>query len=107
MYLQRIQTKKISFLLPDVPQKIKLTEETAFLFYEKPKNSTLDIETALIKKEVTAPYENMIIKEIAYTIIKYKFQITYFKIVIFRNNCIQKISIGATTCYMEIPTQGK
>ncbi|MDE5612759.1 MAG: hypothetical protein K2I90_12175 [Odoribacter sp.] len=133
---QRVQTdEKISFLLPNVPQKTKeiiqgipssiyvakdltciagvvcsdlspkkvqLTEETALLFYEGLKNSTMNIENAMIKRESTVPYENMLIKEIEYTIIKDDYEMTYFKRFIFRENYIYQIVIGGRTRHSEI-----
>ena len=138
---QRVQTdEKISFLLPNVPQKtrqiiggipstiyqakdltciagvvcsdltpkkIQLTGETALLFYEELKNSTLNLETAMIKRENTVPYENMLIKEIEYTIIKDNYEMTYFKRFIFRENYIYQISIGGRTRHSEILKQEK
>jgi len=132
----RVKTEeKISFLLPDVPQKsqqiingipstiyqaknltciagvvcsdfsskkVDLTGATALLFYEELKKSTLDLESAIIKKEITVPYENMLIKEIEYSIIKDKHEMTYFKRFIFRNNYIYQISIGGRTRHMTV-----
>lgn len=136
---QRVQTEeKISFLLPDVPQKTKkiingipstiyqakdliciagvvcsdfsskkinLTGEKALLYYEELKNSTLNLETAILKKEITVPYEKMLIKEIEYSIIKDKYEMTYFKRFIFRDNYIYQISIGGRTRHMAILKQ--
>lgn len=138
---QRVRTdEKISFLLPDIPQKtkeitngipstiyqakdlvciagavcsdltpkkIKLTAETVLLFYQELKNSTLKLETATLKNERTVPYENMLIKEIEYSIIKDKYEMTYFKRFIFRDNYIYQISIGGRTRHMDMLKQAK
>ena len=83
-------------------KNIKLTTETTLLFYQELKNSTLKIETATLRNEMTVPYENMLIKEIEYTIIKDKYEMTYFKRFIFRDNYIYQISIGGRTRHIDI-----
>ena len=61
----------------------------------------------MIKRENTVPYENMLIKEIEYTIIKDNYEMTYFKRFIFRENYIYQISIGGRTRHSEILKQEK
>lgn len=83
-------------------RKIKLTGETALAIYEELRAGTLNMETAILKNEITVPYENMLIKEIEYSIIKDKYEMTYFKRFIFRDNFIYQISIGGRSRHMNI-----
>lgn len=83
-------------------KKIKLTGEIAQAIYEELKKGTLDLETAILKEETTVPYEGMLIKEIQYSIIKDKYEMTYFKRFIFRDNYIYQISIGGRTRHMDL-----
>ena len=53
-------------------KKIRITSEYAQILYEELKKGSLSIETAILKEEKTIPYENMIIKEIQYSIYKDK-----------------------------------
>ena len=121
---QRIQTPEcISFLFPNTPEKIvntnngirstiyqtkdltcvfgivcsdmsskkiRITSEYAQILYEE------------LKEEKTIPYENMIIKEIQYSIYKDKYEMTYIKRFIFRDNYIYQISIGGRTRHMSV-----
>lgn len=82
-------------------KKIKMTNDIAQALYEELKAGTLSIETAILKNETTVPYENMLIKEIEYSIIKDKHEMTYFKRFIFRDNYIYQISIGGLNRYTE------
>ena len=75
-------------------KKIRITSEYAQILYEELKKGSLSIETAILKEEKTIPYENMIIKEIQYSIYKDKYEMTYIKRFIFRDNYIYQISIG-------------
>lgn len=86
-------------------KKIKLTSEMASALYEELKTGTLNLESAILKKETSVPYENMLIKEIEYSIIKDKYEMTYFKRFIFRDNFIYQISIGGRTRHMDIIKQ--
>ena len=83
-------------------KKIKLTDELALAFYEELKKGTLELKTAILKNETTVPYENMLIKEIEYSIIKDNHEMTYFKRFIFRENYIYQISIGGRTRHLDI-----
>lgn len=83
-------------------KKIKLTDDMAQTLYEELKNSTLNYEKATLKKEITVPYENMLIKEIEYSIVKDKYEMTYFKRFIFRENYIYQISIGGRSRHIDI-----
>ena len=76
-------------------KKIRITSEYAQILYEELKKGSLSIETAILKEEKTIPYENMIIKEIQYSIYKDKYEMTYIKRFIFRDNYIYQISIPA------------
>lgn len=60
-------------------KKIRITSEYAQILYEELKKGSLSIETAILKEEKTIPYENMIIKEIQYSIYKDKYEMTYIK----------------------------
>ncbi len=82
-------------------KKIKMTKEVAQALYEELKAGTLSIETAILKNEITVPYDNMLIKEIEYSVIKDKHEMTYFKRFIFRNDFIYQISIGGQNRYTE------
>lgn len=86
-------------------KKIKLTSEMASALYEELKTGTLNLESAILKKETSVPYDNMLIKEIEYSIIKDKYEMTYFKRFIFRDNYIYQISIGGRTRHMDIIKQ--
>lgn len=86
-------------------KKIKMTGETALSIYEELKKGTLSLESTILKNETTIPYENMLIKEIEYSIIKDKYEMTYFKRFIFRNNYIYQVSIGGRTRHMDIIKQ--
>ena len=83
-------------------KKIDLTNETALALYHELKTGSLEVPTAILKQEITVPYENMLIKEIEYSIIKDKFEMTYFKRFIFRENFIYQISIGGRTRHLDI-----
>ena len=78
-------------------KKIRITSEYAQILYEEHKKGSLSIETAILKEEKTIPYENMIIKEIQYSIYKDKYEMTYIKRFIFRDNYIYQISIYPST----------
>lgn len=86
-------------------KKIQLTSELASALYEELKTGTLKLESAILKKETSIPYENMLIKEIEYSVIKDKYEMTYFKRFIFRDNYIYQISIGGRTRHMDIIMQ--
>lgn len=83
-------------------KKINLTGEMALAIYDELKTGTLSLETAILKEETTVPYENMLIKEIEYSVIKDKYEMTYFKRFIFRNNYIYQVSIGGRTRHLDI-----
>lgn len=83
-------------------KKVNLTGEMALAIYEELKTGTLSLETAILKEEKTVPYENMLIKEIEYSVIKDKYEMTYFKRFIFRDNYIYQVSIGGRTRHMDI-----
>lgn len=88
-------------------KKISLTDENALVFYEELKNGTLNLETALLKKETTVPYENMLIKEIEYSVIKDKYEMTYFKRFIFRGKYIYQLSIGGRSRHLDMIKEGR
>ncbi len=83
-------------------KNIKLDQETATLFYEELKKGTLAMETAILKNESSVSYDNLLIKEIEYSIIKGKYEMTYYKRFIFRDNYIYQISIGGRTRHLDI-----
>lgn len=84
-------------------QKISFSDPDNILaIYEQLKKGSIDMETAILKNEQTVPYENMLIKEIEYSIIKDKYEMTYFKRFIFRNNIVYQITIGAKTRHLDI-----
>lgn len=101
------QTKDLTCVLGIVcsdmsASKINFTPENTLLFYEEFKQGSLSLETAILKDEKTIPYDNMIIKEIQYSIIKDNHEMTYFKIFIFREDYIYQISIGGRTRHLDI-----
>ncbi len=69
--------------------------------YEILKKESIAMETAILKSERTVPYENMLIKEIEYSIIKDSYEMTYFKRFIFRDKFVYQISIGGRTRHFE------
>ena len=83
-------------------KNVPLTGEMAQAIYEELKKGTLAMETAILKDEITVPYENMLIKEIQYSVIKDKYEMTYFKRFIFRENYIYQVSIGGRTRHMDL-----
>ncbi len=83
-------------------QKINISGEYAQALYEELKKGSLDLETAILKDEKTIPYDNMLIKEIEYSILKENIEMTYFKRFIFRGNYIYQISIGGRTRHRPI-----
>lgn len=101
------QTKDLACVLGVVcsdfsNQKIGLNRENTLALYEQLKNGSVDMETAILKNERTVPYENMLIKEIEYSIIKDNYEMTYFKRFIFRENMVYQITIGARTRLLDI-----
>ena len=76
--------------------------ETVIELMEKFLEAGFSKETAILKEEKTIPYENMIIKEIQYSIYKDKYEMTYIKRFIFRDNYIYQISIGGRTRHMSV-----
>lgn len=101
------QTKDLACVLGVVcsdfsNQQIELNRENTLALYEQLKNGSVDMETAILKNERTVPYENMLIKEIEYSIIKDKYEMTYFKRFIFRDNIVYQITIGGRTRLLDI-----
>lgn len=80
---------------------LEMDHETVLQVYEQMKKGSVEMETAILKGEKTVPYENMIIKEIEYSIIKDNFEMTYFKRFIFRDNFVYQVSIGGKTRHMD------
>lgn len=83
-------------------KKIRMTTAYAQSLYEELKKGTLQLETAVLKNEMTVPYAHMLIKEIEYTIMKDHDEMTYFKRFIFRDNYIYQIAIGGRTRHLDI-----
>ena len=65
---------------------LKITNETTPLIYEQMRQASVGMESAILKDEKTVPYDNMLIKEVEYSIIKDNYEMTYFKRFIFRDN---------------------
>lgn len=74
-----------------------MNQTNAVALYEQLRNGSVDMESAILKNEQTIPYENMLIKEIEYSIIKDKYEMTYFKRFIFRDKMVYQITIGGKT----------
>lgn len=83
-------------------QKMEMNQKNTLALYEQLKNGSVDMETAILKNEQTVPYENMLIKEIEYSIIKDNYEMTYFKRFIFRDNMVYQITIGGRTRLLDI-----
>ena len=101
------QTKDLACVLGVVctvfsDSKAEITPENALALYEELKKGSLEVKTAILKNEQTVPYENMLIKEIEYSVIKDEFEMTYFKRFIFRDNIIYQITIGGKTRHRDI-----
>lgn len=77
-----------------------MTPEEALLIYDELKKGSVETEGSKLKKENNIPFENMLIKEIEYTFMKDKYEMTYFKRFIFRDNFVYQVTIGGKTRYM-------
>lgn len=82
-------------------QQIDPKSENLASLYEQLRQSSLEIPTAVLKGEQTVPYENMLIKEIEYSIIKDNYEMTYFKRFVFCGQYIYQISIGGRTRHLD------
>ena len=82
-------------------KKVKLTNELAQAIYNELKAGTLAAEGTTLREENTVPYDNMLIKEIVYTVNKDKYEMTYFKRFIFRENFIYQLSIGGRSRHLD------
>lgn len=101
------QTKDLTcvfgIVCSDISSKnISLTHDYALTLYEELKKGSLSLETAVLKEESTIPYENMLIKEIRYSVFKDDYDMTYIKRFIFRENYIYQISIGGRSRHINI-----
>lgn len=76
---------------------IEIDNENVQRLYRELKTGSLSMESAYLKNEKTIPYENMIIKEIEYSVFKDDYEMTYFKRFIFRDNYVYQITIGGRT----------
>lgn len=88
-------------------KKANITGEYALALYEELKKGSLSLKSTVLKNERTIPYDDMLIKEIEYSIIKDNYEMTYFKRFIFRGNYIYQISIGGRTRHMDIIQEEK
>lgn len=78
-------------------EKGQLDSYTLQQLYVRMKKESVSMPTARLKSEKTILHKNMDIKEICYTIIKNKHEMTYYKQFIFRDNCMYQVTIGAPT----------
>ncbi|MGL5681990.1 MAG: hypothetical protein ACRDDZ_02910 [Marinifilaceae bacterium] len=76
---------------------IQITGETTARLYEEMKAGSLEIPTAILKKEQTVPFNDMLVKEIEYTVISNRQEMTYFKRFIFRDGVVFQMTIGGRT----------
>ncbi len=83
-------------------RKINLNPENTLVLYEELKKGSLSVKTAILKDEKTIPYDNMLIKEIEYSVIKDNGEMTYFKRFIFRDNMVYQIAIGGKSRYRDL-----
>lgn len=81
-------------------KNIILNDENTAALYEQLKKGSISMESAILKSERTVPYDNMLIKEIEYSIIKDNYEMTYFKRFIFRGNMVYQVSIGGRTRHL-------
>lgn len=79
---------------------IEIDNENVQRLYQELKTGSLSMESAYLKEERTIPYDNMIIKEIEYSIFKDNHEMTYFKRFIFRDNYVYQITIGGRTRFL-------
>lgn len=79
---------------------IKVDNENVQRLYQELKTGSLSVESAYLKAEKTIPYDNMIIKEIEYSIFKDNYEMTYFKRFIFRDNYVYQLTIGGRTRFL-------
>ena len=86
---------------------LKITQEDTPRLYKELKAGTLTVPTAQLKEEKTIPYDDMIIKEIEYSIYKDNYEMTYFKRFIFRDNYVYQITIGGRTRFLDILEEGR
>lgn len=86
---------------------IKITRENTQRLYEELRTGSLSQETAALKGEKTLSFDNMIIKEIEYSIFKDNYEMTYFKRFIFRDKYVYQITIGGRTRFLDILEEGK
>ena len=86
---------------------LQVTDETAPLIYEQMRRASVGMESAILKDEKTVPYDNMLIKEIEYSIIKDNYEMTYFKRFIFRNNMVYQLSVGGRSRHREYILKGR
>ncbi|WP_251621245.1 hypothetical protein [Odoribacter lunatus] len=80
---------------------LPITDETAPIIYEQMRQASVGMETAILKDEKTVPYDNMLIKEIEYSILKDNYEMTYFKRFIFRDNMVYQLSVGGRSRHRE------
>ena len=76
---------------------LRMDGKMALQIYENMKAATLEMETVVLRDEMTVPYDNMLIKEIQYSITKDNHELTYYKRFIFRDNHIINDSFLETT----------
>ena len=76
---------------------IPINGETVNKLYEEMKAGSLEVETALLKKESTVPFNDLLVKEIEYTVVSNRQEMTYFKRFIFRDGIAYQITIGGRT----------
>ena len=76
-------------------QKGVLDAYTVNQLYLALKKESVAMPTAKLREEKRIPAKNMEIREIRYTILKDKREMTYHKRFIFRDNCMYQITIGA------------
>ena len=81
---------------------LRMDGKMALQIYENMKAATLEMETVVLRDEMTVPYDNMLIKEIQYSITKDNHEMTYYKRFIFRDNHIYQINIGAQNRYSDL-----
>lgn len=86
---------------------LKITDETAPLIYEQMRRASVGMESAILKDERTVPYDNMLVKEIEYSIFKDNHEMTYFKRFIFRDNWVYQLSVGGRSRHREQILNGR
>lgn len=76
-------------------------------FYDQMLKGSLEVPTAILKDERSVEFDGILIKEIEYSVIDGKYEMTYFKRFIFRAPYIYQISIGGRSRHRDFLLQNR